>query len=221
MCEHTPHASCPPVLLPFLVLLALFPLNVGATSGLAYGQTSEQQLKGTEFSARIIWSRGGEQVDALLFAKPDRYRLEHRGGVKTEYGYASVTIIREDQQELWYLFSERRVFVAVPLLSAHRLPTATKLEGEIERKRIGPGMIDGRAAILFEVVVERQGRREVYYQWTDKERGFVVKLLNKHRDWSIEYQHVVFSRQPGYYFDVPRGYQRIEAQELPRPFEEY
>ena len=185
-----------------------------------YGQTIHREQGRTEFSARIVWSRGGERTDALLFAKPDRYRLEHRGGVKTEYGYAGVTIIRADQQELWYLFSERRVFVAVPLLPSHLLPVTTTLEGEISRTRIGEGTVNGQAAILFEVVVERYGRREAFFQWIDEQRGFLVKLLNKHQDWSIEYQHVVFSQQPEYYFDVPRGYQRIDAHERPRPLEE-
>ena len=74
-------------------------------------------------------------------------------------------------------------------------------------------MTAGRSAQLFEVVVERYGRRETYFQWVDAEHGLLLKLLSKHRDWSVEYEHVVYSEQPSYYFEVPRGYFRIDGRE--------
>ncbi len=168
-----------------------------------------------QFSARVIWQTEGETKDALLYVKGDRYRLEPRGGVRTDLGYAGVTIVRRDQDEVWYLLSRRRSYLALPLKPTHLLPFAVQLEGEINRTHIGDAMAGGRAAQLFEVVVERYGRRETYFEWVDVERGLLLKLLSKHRDWSVEYEHVVFSDQPSYYFEVPRGYRRLEAPEQP------
>ena len=166
-----------------------------------------------EFSAKVVWRSDGETRDALLFVKGDRYRIEHRAGVRTDLGYAGVSIVREDQNEVWYVLSQRRSYLALPLAPVHTLPLEVKLEGEIHRTLIGDAMTGGRAAQLYEVVVERYGRREAYFEWIDAEHGVLLKLLSKHRDWSVEYQHVVISEQPSYYFEVPRGYRRIEAHE--------
>lgn len=166
-----------------------------------------------EFSAKAIWRTEGEIRDALVFVKGDRYRIEHRGGVRTDLGFAGVSIVRRDRGELWYVFSQRRVYVAVPLRPAHLLPFDRELEGEISRSFIGKAMTGGRPAELYEVVVERYGRREGFFQWIDVESGLLLKLVSKQREWSVEYEHVVFSTQPTYYFEVPRGYRRVEAQE--------
>ena len=58
-----------------------------------------------EFSARLIWKHDGHKSKAQLFVKQNRYRIEHFGGVKTELGYAGVTIVRLDEQKVWYIIS--------------------------------------------------------------------------------------------------------------------
>ena len=183
-------------------------------SGAAWGAMPVPDVQlGLEFSAKVVWRSDGKVRDALLFVKGDRYRIEHRGGVKTDLGYASVSIVREDRQEVWYVLSQRRSYLALPLTPAHKLPLTVRLEGEITRTLVGDAMTAGRSAQLFEVVVERYGRRETYFQWVDAEHGLLLKLLSKHRDWSVEYEHVVYSEQPSFYFEVPRGYFRIDGRE--------
>lgn len=211
-CRRGPHGfSCGSVRLAPWVLCFLVPAQS------AWGEPAnppDQPLQGVEFSAKVIWRTEGKTEDALLFVKKDRYRIEHRGGVRTDMGVAAVSIVRQDLGELWYIFSQRRLYVAVPLRPAHLLPFRTKLEGEISRSLIGGAMTGGRRAQLYEVVVQRYGRREGFFQWVDAESGLMLKLVSKHRDWSVQYEHVVFSTQPAYYFEVPRGYRRVEAQEL-------
>jgi hypothetical protein len=183
-------------------------------AGWSWGEVpARSNADGLEFSARVVWKTEGEIKDALLFVKGARYRLEHRGGVRTDLGYAGVTIVRQDRNELWYVLSQRRLYVAVPLSLAHLLPFNRELEGEVGRARIGEAMSGGRPADLYEVVVQRYGRREGFFEWVDVETGLLLKLVSKHRNWSVEYEHVVFSSQPNYYFEVPRGYRRVEAQE--------
>ncbi len=202
--------SSQPVLVPVLAACVLM-TAVGA--GGEHAEQPDPSTQPFEFSAKVIWRTEGNTRDALLYVKGDRYRLEHRGGVRTDLGFAGVSIVRQDLGELWYVFSQRRLFVAIPLRPAHLLPFETKLEGEIGRSLVGEAMTGGRRAQLYEVVVQRYGRREGFFQWVDAERGLLLKLVSKHRDWSVEYEHVVFSTQPGYYFEVPRGYRRVEAQE--------
>lgn len=186
---------------------------VAMAGPLGHVSKGEGEEEGFEFSARVVWRAEGATRDALLFVKRDRYRIEHRGGIETDLGVAGVSIVREDRNEVWYVLSRRRSYLALPLSPAHLLHFSVTLEGEISRTLVGDAMAAGRPAQLFEVVVERYGRRETFFEWIDPENRILLKLVNKHQDWSVEYQHVVFSEQPSYYFEVPRGYRRIEARE--------
>lgn len=166
-----------------------------------------------EFSARLTWRTNGKTSHAQLFVKGDRYRIEHRGGVKTDMGYATVTIVRLDKQQVWYILSQRRLVMAVPLTLDYMLPLAVTLDGEASRSRIGDAMVGEQQATLYEVVVERPDHREAYYQWVDEARQLLLKLVSLDRDWSVEYGRVVLSKQPEYFFETPLGYRMFQATE--------
>jgi len=179
------------------------------------------ELPGTspvEFSARLVWKNDGRKAKAQLFVKNDRYRIEHFGGVKTELGYAGVTIVRLDEQKVWYVLSERRMVVSVPLTSEYLLPFSVRLEGETNRTLIGDSMVNNQLAVLYDVEVQdRFGKTERFFEWVDPERNVLLKLVSQDRDWFVEYEHVVVSTQPEFYFETPLGYRVIEAQEAQSP----
>ena len=169
-----------------------------------------------EFSARLIWRTEGKTSKAQLFVKGDRYRIEHQGGIPTDLGYASVTIIRLDRQKIWYIFSHRRLVLSVPMNQDYLLPFSVPLKGEIKRTLIGDAFAGGRAARLYEVMVlNPAGQEETYFEWVDAERNVLLKLLSQDRDWFVEYEHVVLSKQPDYFFETPLGYRKVEAEEVP------
>ncbi len=169
-----------------------------------------------EFSARLIWRREGKISKAQLFVKDNRYRIEHFGGLKTELGFAGVTIVRLDHHKVWYIYSERRLVLSVPATERDELPLSITLEGETKRTLIGDSFVGRRPAQLFEVdVFTQSGNHEMYYEWVDVERGVLLKLLSQDRDWWVKYEHVVVSKQPDYYFEIPLGYRKVEAQETP------
>lgn len=171
-----------------------------------------------EFSARLMWKTGERLSNAQLFVKKDRYRIEPAGGIRTELGYASVLIIRLDEQKTWYVFSQRRMIVSVPLTLDYLLPFSVRLEGETNRTFIGDSVVGDQPALLYDVEVkDRTGQMERYFEWVDPQREILLKLLSQDRDWFVEYHHVVLSSQPNYYFEAPLGYRIIEAQEVPVP----
>ena len=169
-----------------------------------------------EFSARLIWRTDGKTSKAQLFVKGDRYRIEHQGGIPTDLGYASVTIVRLDRQQIWYIFSHRRLVLSVPMNPDYLLPFSVALKGEMKRTLIGDAFAGKRPARLYEVlVVNPDGQEETYFEWVDAERDVLLKLLSQDRDWSVEYEHVTISKQPEYFFEAPLGYRKIEAEEVP------
>lgn len=202
---------------PFLIIgLAFVACLLQSTNG--WTQPVKLGNSAAEFSARLIWKHDGRKAKAQLFVKHDRYRIEHMGGVKTELGVAGVTIVRLDEQKVWYIISHRRMVVSVPLTSDYLLPFSVTLEGEISRNLIGDSMVNSQEALLYDVEVQdRFGTTEKFFEWVDPERQVLLKLVSQDRDWFVQYEHVVESSQPGYYFETPLGYRIIEAQEAPNP----
>lgn len=166
-----------------------------------------------EFSALLKWRTRGKTSKSQLFVKGDRYRIEHLGGIKTALGYASVTIVRLDKQKVWYVISKRRLVVAVPLTNDFLLPLSIHLEGEVGRTLIGDALVGERWATLYEVTVDRHGDQERFYQWVDEDRQLLLKLVSQDRDWFVEYERIVVSKQPNYFFETPLGYKKLETTE--------
>jgi len=193
--------------------LGLFLLLVGHSPGRVFAEDSSNSHAedGVEFSAKLKWKVGGKTSKAQLFVKKDRYRIEHLGGIKTDLGYAGVTIVRLDQQKVWYVISPRRLVMAVPLTTDFLLPFSIQLEGEVARTLIGDAFVGDQSARLYEVRVNHQDRRETFYEWVDSERNILLKLVSQDRDWFVEYEHVVQSGQPDYYFNPPLGYRKFET----------
>ncbi len=192
----------------FFILFDCFDECVCAAQSLGV-QTSHD----LEFSARLNRRTDGKISRAQLFVKGDRYRIEHLGGIKTDLGYATVTIVRLDRQQVWYVLSQRRLVVEVPLTLDDVLPLAVALDGEVSRVRIGDALIGDQEAGLYEVVVNRHDGREAYYEWVDESRQLLLKLASQDRDWSVAYDRVILSGQPDYFFETPLGYRTLQATE--------
>ncbi|MCA9497950.1 MAG: hypothetical protein MRJ67_12790 [Nitrospirales bacterium] len=194
-------------------MVAWFPLGWGFA-----GSPHFARHDSTEFSARLIWKTEGHIARGQVFAKKDRYRIEPAGGIRTGLGYAGVLIIRLDEQKAWYVLSQRRMIVSVPLTLDFLLPFSVRLEGETSRTVIGESVVGDQSALLYDVEVKnRFGQLERYFEWVDPQREILLKLLSQDRDWFVEYHHVVLSSQPDYYFEAPLGYRMIEAQEATVP----
>lgn len=183
------------------------------TLALSADRSAALSGRGLEFSAKLKWRSGGKTSNAQLFVKEDRYRIENLGGVKTELGYATVTIVRLDLQEVWYVISKRRLVMVVPLTVDFLLPFSIHLDGEISRTLVGDAMVSDRLAKLYDVVVDRHGDQERFYEWVDEERHLLLKLVSQDRDWVVEYERIVLSKQPEYFFETPLGYKKLETTE--------
>jgi len=83
----------------------------------------------------------------------------------------------------------------------------------VARTRIGDAMVGKQTATLYEVEVQRNGQRETYFEWVDESRQLLLKLVSQDRDWSVQYNRVVQSKQPDYFFETPLGYRKFEALE--------
>ena len=74
-------------------------------------------------------------------------------------------------------------------------------------------MVANEPAQLYEVIVDRYDHREKYYEWVDEKRNLLLKLVSQDRDWSVEYERIIESKQPEYFFETPLGYKKLDASE--------
>jgi hypothetical protein len=161
-----------------------------------------------EFSGTLIKQVNGKKYQAQVFAKSDRLRLEYKYAIRTDYGYAGIEIIRLDLAEAWYLLAQRKELLVTPLDPDDALPIGPTLPGERRRTLVGEATAVGRAAQLYEVLTDRHGRMEQWYEWVDVETDLVLKLVSRDRDWSFAYERIRWSPQPAQYFSEPLGYQK-------------
>lgn len=160
-----------------------------------------------EFSGTLIKRVDGKQYHAQVFAKGDRLRLEYKYAVRTDLGFSAIEIIRPDLGERWYVLPQPKQLLVMPITDDPLL-TRVELVGETSRTAVGDATVAGRAAMLFEVYVDRQGHLERFYEWVDVETGIVLKLVSQDRDWSFEYERIRMSNQPSRYFEEPPGYRK-------------
>ena len=176
--------------------------------GIAHPSAVPEPAQQTDFSGSLIKRVEGRRFEAQVYAKRDRLRVEYKYAVRTELGLSSIEIIRLDRRESWFLIARLKLILPVPLQPQDSLPLHAHLPGEQSRQLLGDATVAGRAAILYEVMTDYNGRRERYYEWVDHSTDVVLKLVSQDRDWSIEYQRIHFSAQPDAYFDEPVGYTR-------------
>ncbi|MBX3334017.1 MAG: hypothetical protein KF876_07825 [Nitrospira sp.] len=160
-----------------------------------------------EFAGTLLKQVDGKKYQAQVFAKGDRLRLEYKYAIRTELGFSAIEIIRPDIGERWYVLPQQKQLLVLPITD-DTLSMRVALAGETSRTAVGDAVVAGRAALLFDVQVERQGVPERFYEWVDVETGVVLKLVSQDRHWSFEYERFRVSPQSNRYFEEPPGYRK-------------
>jgi hypothetical protein len=160
-----------------------------------------------EFSGTLVKRVDGKKYQAQVFAKGDRLRLEYKYAIRTELGFSAIEIIRPDLSERWYVLPQQKQLLVLPITD-ETLSMRAELAGETSRTAVGDAAVAGRAALLFDVQVERQGVLERFYEWVDVETGVVLKLVSQDRNWAFEYERIRVSPQSNRYFEEPPGYRK-------------
>ena len=176
--------------------------TIGALIGLTAGATWAVPVSAFEFSAQRIAKDDGKMVSAHVNAREDRWRFEY---AEPQDG-AMAAIIRLDKQAVWLILSKRRMYMEVPIGPEYLLLVSEKMDGEVARELIGKEELNGFPTELFEVTVMTKGESKQYYQWVTQAQRFPIKTVSKRGDWSVEYRHVVFTKQSSLFFETHRGY---------------
>ena len=160
---------------------------------------------GLEFAAEQTTRNGAQSVKGKIFFKPDRWRVE----MASPEG-PRVAIHRLDKTVTWLLLPNR-TYVEMPLRLDQAPPIAPKLEGEVERKRVGSEQVGGRKTDKYEVTVEVNGQKEVVHQWVAPDINFPMKIASPDGKWESGYNYVTIAPQKADLFELPTGYKKAPA----------
>ena len=155
-----------------------------------------------EFTADRITRTDRGLHHARIFYRDEMWRLEHNGN-----GPVSITIVRQDRDQVWHLMPSTRHFKVVSFHHDYALHLTTGLENEKSREAIGTQQLDGHPTTLYEVTVSLPGGQiETYYQWIATDIQFTLKLAKKNGDWMVEYRHVKLGPIADSFFQLPHRY---------------
>ncbi len=141
-----------------------------------------------------------------IYFQPDRWRVEMAGPEGTR-----ISINRLDKGVTWLLMPNQ-TYVEM-LLRLDQIPrVAPKIEGEVNRKRVGAEQVGGRKTDKYEVVVEVNGRKEIIYQWVAPDIKFPMKTASNDGKWESTYNYVTLAPQKADLFELPAGYKKAPTQ---------
>lgn len=163
------------------------------------------QAWGLEFSAEQTVRSGQQSVTGKIYFKADRWRVEMASpdGPK-------VAIHRLDKVTTWLLLPNQ-TYVEMPLPIDQLPQVAPKIPGEVERTRVGTGLVGGRKTEKYRVTLDLNGRKQVLYQWVAPDIQFSMKMASADGSWERSYNHVILGQQPAHLFELPAGYTKAPA----------
>jgi hypothetical protein len=153
-----------------------------------------------EFSAEQTTRVGDQFMTGKIYFQPDRWRVEMASpdGPK-------VSINRLDKAVTWLLLPNK-AYIEMPLRIDQLPRVAPAIEGEVIRKLIGTASVGGRKTEKYEVTVERDGKREIVYQWVAPDIKFAMKTASADGQWESAYASVKIEPQKPALFELPAGY---------------
>ncbi len=92
----------------FQALWLVFIVNALAEAPIVPASAGTKTSSPHEFSGSLTKQVNGKKYQAQVFAKTDRLRMEYKYALRTDYGYASIEIIRLDLAEVWYLLAQQK-----------------------------------------------------------------------------------------------------------------
>ena len=160
---------------------------------------------GLEFSAEQTTRNGTQSMTGKIFFKPDRWRVE----MASPEG-PRIAIHRLDKTVTWLLLPNRK-YLELPLRLDQAPPIAPKIEGEVDRRRVGSEQVGGRNTDKYAVTLDVNGRKEVLYQWVATDINIPMKTASADGRQENAYSYVKVERQPDHLFELPPGYTQVPA----------
>jgi hypothetical protein len=160
------------------------------------------QIWAAEFVADVINKVRGKTFHAKIYMKTNKIRLENQG-------QQNYSIVRMDKNVVWLIFPKDKVYME--MISYENQASATLLKGEIGRKFLGTETINGWETKKYEVTIKEEEKTIKAWQWISTALNYPIKISAADGSWSSEYKNLKMESQPDSLFELPAGFQKMEA----------
>lgn len=159
---------------------------------------------GAEFSADFVMKSGGMSSSGKIFFAQDKFRMDMNAPQKV------TTIVQLDKKEVINIMHEQKMYMIMPFDTQNNPKVEEKLEGEIERKKLGTEVIDGHPTTKYLVICNIDNKRQEFYQWFADNIKLPLKIEAQDGSWLQEFKNVKTGKIPDSVFEIPAGYKKLE-----------
>lgn len=156
-----------------------------------------------QFSADTVMTARGHKTTGKIYFSGERFRMDMTSPQKM------TTITRLDKKVVWSIMPQEKMYMEIPFNPKREPMVKGKVQGEVSRKLVGTGSIDGHPVKKYLVTYESGGEKMQMYQWIATDINFPVKTEAVDGSWSQEYKDIKLGPQPDSLFKVPAGYRKF------------
>jgi hypothetical protein len=153
-----------------------------------------------EFSAVMVQKIPSGDVEAKVFVKGDKVRVETAEGI---------TITRMDRGVVWVLMPSENMYMETAINREQMHIASKTISGETERQHLGRENILGRVADKYRVTRSMAGRTDVFYQWIDQGGEIPLKIEAADGSLFVEYRDIKERGISDSLFEIPSGYSKM------------
>ena len=157
-----------------------------------------------QFSADTVMTSGGMKTTGKIYFSGERFRMDMTSP------RPMTTITRLDKKVVWSIMPEEKMYMEIPFNPKRQPMVRDKVQGEIERKLLGTGKVDGHPAKKYLVVYKSGGEKTQIYQWMATDLNFPIKTEAVDGSWTQEYRNIKLGNQPDSLFWIPDGYKKFQ-----------
>ena len=165
---------------------------------------------GTEFSADFLMKAGGISTSGRMFFGQNKFRMD----MNVPQKITTITLL--DKKEVINIMHEQKIYMVMPFDPQNKPKVEERLEGEIERKKVGTEVIDGHPTIKYLITCKTNNEKQEFYQWFADDIKLPLKIEARDGSWSQEFKNVKMGKVPDSVFEIPAGYRKVEIPIVPR-----
>ena len=163
-----------------------------------------------EFSAESISRFGGKTTSSKMFVSGNKWRVE-----SSFMGRKSIMIARQDKNVVYILMPQQKMYMEQKLDPKQVVAMSGKVPGEIERKKVGTGKINGVMCDKYKIVYKPsdESPKITVFQWIGKNH-MPMKSAAIDGSWSSEMKNIKIGKQPAKLFELPKGYKKFQMPKM-------
>ena len=162
-------------------------------------------VESQEYSADMISHSGGQTVKSKIYFGANKMRTEMP---------ENTVITRLDKNLAWIVMPSEKMYMEQPINRKMLPKTSQKVEGEIERVKLGVENVDGKPAEKYKVTYKDDKNTHSAYQWI-RDSKYLVKMEALDGSWGVEYKNLTPGHQPDSLFEPPAGFQKLSMPSMP------